>query len=160
MNKRGFSLLEAMIAIFVVTAGMMVLASVFGIGLRHATQTRDRALAIVLAENLIEHVRSQPYGVSERPVEWGRDKPNEWSVHEMMVIVEGRKVETKFEHCIEVAEKERGGNGSFFGEGEDFTDVLKIQVRWREGTGVGSKGEDKLLIIYTTVWREYGISTH
>lgn len=152
MRRRGgFSLIEAFVAMALVALGLLMLLTVFLMALRHATETRDHALALVLAENLRERIEDHPYGL-ERPATWGSEaSPTE---QEYVVVVEGRQVVTRFAWSIDTAPPDQGGNGSFFGKDDEIYDVLRIRVSWTDGTGPASEGQGHTLVREATVWQQ------
>lgn len=150
-RRSGFSLVEAFVAMALVALGLLMLLTVFLMALRHATETRDHALALVLAENLRERIEDHPFGL-ERPAHWGSESdPRE---QEYVVVVEGRQVVTRFSWSIDAAPAEKGGNGSFFGKDDEIYDVLAIRVSWTDGTGPASEGQSHSLVRYATVWQQ------
>ncbi len=58
MKRRGFSIMETMIAAFVLTVGLVGMVSLFGPAIRHTGDVRDRIIATGLAQEGVEIVRN------------------------------------------------------------------------------------------------------
>ncbi|MFA5506096.1 MAG: prepilin-type N-terminal cleavage/methylation domain-containing protein [Vulcanimicrobiota bacterium] len=145
--KRGFSLAEVICAVAVLVVGLLVVVTSFSLQLRHATQTRERQLAVQLAENLLEEITAHRYG-RPKPESWGRpDKPGEF---DYFVVIDGRKVQAHYSFYVTGGER---SNGSFFGKGKDATDELKVVVQWREPEG-DDRWEERTLEFEVPVWRQ------
>lgn len=144
-RRSGFSLVEAAITVGILVLALLLLLAVFGLSLRHGTQSRNAVLAKMEAENMIEEVLAHPYG-SPAPAAWAGTQP--------LVVVEGRRVETALATQVEVA-RDLGGNGSLLGEGPGDVDVVRIRVRWKEPRGRGQVEEE--LTVPLTVRRENGL---
>lgn len=144
-RQSGFSLVEAAITVGILVLALLLLLAVFGLSLRHGTQSRNAVLAKMEAENMIEEVLAHPYG-SPAPATWAGTQP--------LVVVEGRRVETALATQVEVA-RDLGGNGSLLGEGPGDVDVVRIRVRWKEPRGRGQVEEE--LTVPLTVRRENGL---
>lgn len=146
--KRGFTIIEVIVTIAVLLTGILVIVSSFSMNLRQSSQTRERLLADVVMESLIEEVLAHPYGDPAPPT---------WNSNEMEFeyIIEGRAQQTKFVRTV--ALKQGTSNGSFFGQGADDKqnlDQVTLKVTWTEPTGVGEAGVDKELSLDLTVRRE------
>lgn len=148
MLRRGFTLVEVLVCVSVLLVGIMVSITAYSMSLKEATHTRERQLALLLAENLTERIRAHPYG-AEQPLSWGQEREPKWE--EFTIVIDGRKVETKFEHYVTLAPQ---GNGSFFGDSQQPYDHLRVCVRWREPLG-NTDWKDAELFIDTTVWRQH-----
>lgn len=147
MKRRGLSLIEVLIACAVLLIALLVLITSYSQSLRQATQTRERQLALIVADNLLERVRAHPYGTS-KPDDWGSEKSLQ--TESFFLVIDGREVQAVFQTLIDVSD---GGNGSFFGRSDKPHDTLKYSVRWREPQPDGSS-LDKDLTFETTVWRQ------
>jgi Tfp pilus assembly protein PilV len=148
MRQRGLSIIEVIITIVVLLFGTFVIISTFSMNLRESSQSRERLMAALVMENLVEEVLAHPYG---DPI------PKSWQKREVgfTFIVEGHRQQSKF--VRDVTESEDTGNGSFFGSSSTTglnSDVVKLTVTWTEASGQGSSGRPKTLVLYLTVRRE------
>jgi prepilin-type N-terminal cleavage/methylation domain-containing protein len=144
--KRGFTLIEAMVAMSLLTVAFFTVLAFLEVNLRHSTQSRNQALATIQMENLMEEVRDHPYG-QPAPSHWTDGK------QEVRVIIDGRKVKTVLSYAVEV-ESEKG-NGSFFdGSKNDVSDHLALTVRWHQPTGPDGQFEERERVTKLTVWRD------
>ena len=146
--KRGFTIVEVLVTIGVLLVGILVIVSSFSMNLRESSQSRERLLADLVMENLIEEVLAHPYGESP---------PSSWSSHqvEFEFIVEGRPQQTRFLRNVSV--NKETGNGTFFGQGAsqlENLDRVTLQVSWTEATNLGEAAADKELSVDLTVRRE------
>lgn len=143
--RRGVSLVEALIAMALVTVAFFTVMAFLSISLRQSTQTRHRALALILAENLSEEIEDHPYG-QPPPARWNQGRV------EQVVVVEGRRVKTDFEYSVVQAQD---GNGSFFnGRRAERSDRVEVTVVWSQPTGSQGGFEKKELKFRRTVWRD------
>lgn len=62
-NQTGFSLLEALLALFVLTIGLLGVAAMNGQSMRTGYVAAQRMLAISKGEELIERMRANPVGI-------------------------------------------------------------------------------------------------
>jgi type II secretory pathway pseudopilin PulG len=158
MRRRGYSLLEALLTISIVLIAFVPLVTTFLMSSRQATHSRNGALANVVVYNLQQEIKDHRYG-TPRPREWGSAEVNPDSgegMQEQVVpaALEGKPVDLKFHYSVTVAPAGKKGNGSFFGNGTDPFDVLQIDVRWIEPTGLSHSGALRKVRVYLTVWRE------
>lgn len=145
MNTRGLTMMELLVAMVVLAVGSFVVIQTFSQNLRHSSQSRQRMLAALVMENLVEEVLAHPYG-APRPSRW-----NEGAVN-LTFIVEGRPQVTRF-FCSVEANPDRG-NGSFFGRSNQGTDLLDLSVGWSESSGPGSSAQERNLTLDLVVRRE------
>lgn len=148
--KRGFGLIEIILAVCILAVVCMVLLSATSSSIADATRTRGEILADELMRNLIEETHAHPYGSDQGW--WGQGKQPR--TVDLNVIVEGRKVATSYTLSLKSA-NDRGGNGSFYTPSslQDY-DVLELTIDWEEGTEASSAGVRKSRSIYLTVWRQ------
>lgn len=59
MNQRGFNLIEVVIAIAIITIGLLSIISLFSSNIRNEIKSRDKLIAVYLANESIEVVRQQ-----------------------------------------------------------------------------------------------------
>ena len=146
--KRGFTIIEVLITIAVILTGVFVILSSFTMNLRQSSQTRERLLADVVMESLLEEVLAHPYG-DPAPATWSSNQVD------FEYIIEGRAQQTRFLRSVSL--KPGTSNGSFFGQGTDDKqnlDQVTLKVSWTEPTGLGEAGVDKELSLDLTVRRE------
>lgn len=143
--SRGFSLVEIMIAMVLMVFGFFTFFSVFSTGSHHAKQTRNRAVANVLAQSYLEEFEAHTYGASA-PKNWeqSEDRP-------IRLIVRGRMQDFKFHKTITYK------NGSFVGKSNENSDVVKMVITWREQPGdrqtEAGNDDNKQLEVEVPVWR-------
>ena len=148
MKQRGLTLVEIIITMVVLVFGTLVVISTFTTDLRQSTQSRERLMAALVMENLVEEVLAHPYGAPP---------PASWQNHpvELTFIVEGRPEQTRFTR--NVSQNKDFGNGSFLGTTSVSglnADKMDLQVTWREATGQGNSGVEQSLNLELTVRRE------
>lgn len=155
--RRAFSLTEVVVAASLVALCLLVYLGVAGQSMREATRERSQIIADELLYNTVEEILGCRYG---SPDHWWKtgaagalQDPTTRKVS-LPTVIEGRAVAADYAIRVEAA-PERQGNGSFFGQskGQENHDVVKITVRWREGSGLSSAGQDKVKSAYLTVWR-------
>ncbi len=152
MNRAAFSLLEIVISVSLVAFCLLVFLSVASTSLREGTRTRSEILADEAVMNTYEEIQGSHFG---DPNHWWKDGAGNPNNVDIVVVLEGRQVATRFTRQVEVA-KEHGGTGAFFGRKQAEYDVLKISLSWTEGTGLSSAGANKTKTSYLTVWKRPG----
>ena len=145
--RKGFTLIEVLIAAGVLLIAVLVLVTSYSQSLRQATQTRERQLALIVADNLLERAHAHPYGTA-KPDDWGGEKAPRTET--FFLVIDGRKAQTAYQTVVEVS---ADGNGSFFGRSDKPFDKLKYTVLWRESRPDGS-WEPQSLNFETTLWRQ------
>lgn len=143
--RRGFTLLESLIAMAVVMTGLLILLSVFTLSRRQGDANRSRLYANQVVSNLMEEVLSHRYG-TPAPADWSQPR-------EPRVIVEGRQVATRIVPRVEIA-TDQGGNGSLFGQSQEVYDVVRVSASWK-GERDGRQQEVSAIL---TVRRENGFA--
>lgn len=132
--------METILAFFIMAVAFVVLFSVFSGGFRQAVQSRNRTVAIMYAQTLLEEIKAHP---------WGAPAPQSWTTptaRPVDVVVEGRKQHYEF------AQKVTFTTGAFIGtDKEKDYDEVTITLNWHEG--VGKNPEKKELVVKTAVWR-------
>ena len=140
---RGIAVVEALIAALVGLMSFYVFMQVFESTYRHSQETRNRTVATILAQSLLEEVEAHP---------WGRPAPQSWdkSVEELptAIWVAGRPVEMRFRKSFDCA------NGSFIGKPgvNEVKDLVTISITWSE-VNVGSPNQqNNELKVQVPVW--------
>lgn len=136
--KRGFALMEIMMASLVATLSFFVFLTVFSKSYEQAELTRDRTIAIILARSWIAEIDAHPFG-ARPPKSWvdGYERPAD-------VTVAGHRVDVVFHRTI------RYENKSFIGDsasGTERSDAVTVTFTWREKSG------PKSLIVKVPVWK-------
>lgn len=140
----GFTLTELILAFAVGLGALLVFLSVFGTSGRQALQTRNRSVAILLAETLLDEIEAHPYG-EPAPRYWTEEIDTPVSVR-----IAGRPQEMVFHKHLTYE------NGSFVGAGAGVSDVVTITITWREGAGDQQTADPNLnkeLVVRVPVWR-------
>lgn len=139
---RAFSLIEIIIALFIIVVGFFAFFSVFATGSHHAVQTQNRAAANILAQSYLEEFREHTYG-TEAPRSWS--EPEEKPVR---MVIKGRETELVFHKEITFA------NGSFVGTKQGDQDKVTMEITWREFAGGKNVSDDnKSMTVEMPVWR-------
>jgi type II secretory pathway pseudopilin PulG len=137
---RGFTVVESLMAFFVMAVAFVALMSVFSGGAHEAMQSRNRTVALLYAESFLEEVRAHPYG-APAPKRWKSD-----TVRPVKVQVEGR------EQVMEFSQEVSYANKSFVGGSSENTDEVTLRLRWKESLGT-KKDHHKELVVKVPVWR-------
>ena len=128
-----------------IVLGFLTFFSVFSTGSHHATQTRNRAVANVLAQSYLEEFKAHTYG-DPAPQKWEQeeDKP-------LRLVIGGKEQHFKFHKTITYK------NGSFVGKGNENSDIVTLVITWHEVFGSkqteGGNGDNKQLEVEVPVWR-------
>lgn len=145
MRNRGLTMMEVLVSVAVLAFGTFVVIGTFSQNLRHSSQSRQRMMAALVMENLVEEVLAHPYGMAA-PTDWKDDE------RDLTFIVEGRPQITRF--TCNVAQNAEDGNGSFFGKAESSTDLVTLSVAWSESSGLGNASQNHDLSLDLVVRRE------
>jgi type II secretory pathway pseudopilin PulG len=131
----GMSLIECIIAVFLVTVAFSALVSVYPTVYKKATMEKNRFVAAALAEGILESVKSLPYGtpyppalVADRPftqIVEGQQQPVVFKVRE----INGSKIQ--FDPS--------GATGKEPSE-SSLSCIVSVTIEWEEGTGASSAG--------------------
>ncbi len=141
--KPGFTLLECIIAVFLIGAVLLALVSVLPRVHRQAAQGKNRFLAAATAANILEEIRSLPYG---RPVPDAvrRDRKFEQ-------VVEGVRTEVVFRlRGLEFSPSNLQGNGP---DPRSVSSRISLTLEWEEGTGASSENKRQILSLSGAVTR-------
>ena len=147
MKPRGFTMIEVVVAIMVLATVVIAYLSVARSASRSASQSRNYALASIVAQNAIAEISAHEYG---------KPRPDAWLDINPFLVVEGRESRVKFELSVE-PDPELGGNGSFFGETADNVDVLEVKVIWREPKPSDQGSREQDISFRLTVRRENAV---
>lgn len=99
MTKRavkGFSLVEAMIALFILLLCLIGIFSGLVLSYSQAQETRQEILAHLLAESVIEDVLAHPWGTTTPPPGWKKDGKDWTRTESLGTIIEGRDFDNIF----------------------------------------------------------------
>jgi prepilin-type N-terminal cleavage/methylation domain-containing protein len=151
-RQRGFSLMEIVLSLAVTLVVLVAFLTVFSNSNKLAVASRNRSVAIVLAQGLMDDIEAHTYGNPE-PVAW--TLPEESPV---TVWVGHREQKMTFHRTLGYE------NGSFVGQGPGEHDVVTITISWREEMGDRQTGaalpsnptsgdDNKQLEVRVPVWR-------
>jgi len=144
-EQHAFSVIEIVIALGLVVVGFFTFFSVFSTGSHHAKQTRNRAVANLLAQSYLEEFKAHTYGDPE-PKHWAQEEDNP-----IRLVVGGREQQFKFHKTLTYQ------NGSFVGKSQENTDLIKLVISWRELPGdrqtEDAAEDNKQLEVEVPVWR-------
>ncbi len=149
MKTRAFTLVEIIIAFALLIFGIVTFLSVFTSSAHLATQSRNRTVATIQAENILEEIEAHPYG-SPAPQSW-----DEETVRPVELWLGGR------ESVIEISQKVEYENGSFVGNANGDFDLVTVTLTWKETMGdtdnpdpvAGATQDNKSLKVQVPVWR-------
>lgn len=128
-RAKGISLLEIIIAMFLVAIAFATLAAIFPLAYRHASMSKNRILATSTARNVIETLRAVP---------WGRATPDFVKQDQgYMMVIDGKRQPVVFEvKEIKFDPANSTGNGP---DPESTVCEVYVTVEWKEGTGPSSQ---------------------
>ena len=146
MKRRGVSLIELSLAFFLVLIATMVFLTIFSTSSRQSMQSRNRTVAVILANTMMDEIEAHPFGAPQPPG---------WKVavdNPVQVWVEGKLQNMDFHKKLTYA------NSSFVGNVTGDTDEVTITISWAEGVGdtqAGAVGpnDNKIMTVRTPVWR-------
>ncbi len=138
-----FSLVEILIALAVSAVALMAFLTIFTQNSDHAVGSRNRSVAIMLCQGLMDDIEGHTYGNPE-PRRW-QEKMEE----PVQVWVNGRTQKMEFHKTVTYE------NGSFVGNSSENNDVVTVTVSWREGFGDDQSAttDNKELVVRVPVWR-------
>lgn len=146
INRRikGMSIIELVIALVIITCGILTAISVLAASLRFSTQSRQQVYAYLVAESMLEKIKAHKYG-EPAPKSW--KEPVYYKIS-----VEGKSEPMLAEFKRDYNFTAVGANGSFVDSTKPQTeDIVTIIVTWVEGTGRTSAGINKKLELETKV---------
>jgi prepilin-type N-terminal cleavage/methylation domain-containing protein len=138
--RRGFTLIECIVATFILAIGFVAVASLYPMAYRGATVSANHVAAMEIASGLLAHIRSSPYG---NPVGSPFIDPES-----LTVVIEDAPTVVTFKKSITFA---RGGTHADLSANAD---VATVTVTWTEGTGPASEGISKRVTLTGGVCRE------
>ena len=146
LSRRGLSIIELVLTLALVVMAFIAFMTIFSNSSRHSVQSRNRTVAIMVANNLMDEIEAHKYG-DKAPQAWTRvlEQP-------VKVWVESRSQQMDFHKRLQFL------NGSFVGNATADQDLVNITISWREGHGVRQTGgvdpeDDKVLTVSVPVWR-------
>lgn len=167
MKRRGLSIMEAVLAFFLIAVALVTLYSTFAGSYRHSVMTRNRIAAGFLSTSFYEEVEAHPYG-RPKPRSWpdpaiGPPKPTApakgWakegypSVQSLPTYVEDRVVDSYYHRQLSLA------NGSFIGKGAgENWDEITVTITWEEVGDGKNPGGQKQLTSSRLVWRNNAVA--
>lgn len=132
---RGFTIIEIVVSIGIVLLGMLMVARINPQGYRMAALSRDHLTALRLGRSVIEQVRSLPFGASVDGLKGTYATTGD--------RVEGKSAEQAFTISSVTVD---GATA--------HAATVQVVVAWREGTGRGSAGVDKVITVQGGLCRE------
>jgi hypothetical protein len=122
MKRHGVGLAEIILALAVLLVAFVYTFSVFSSSARQAVQSRDRKLALLTAQSLLEEVRAHAWG-RPAPKQWPLDKPGKV---QYQFTVSKRPQECEYEVELKLE------TGALIGKVEGPSDKATVTVRWIE----------------------------
>jgi len=133
---RGMSIIELVIAVVIITCGVLTALSVLAASLRFSTQSRQQVYAYLVAESMLEKIKAHKYG-EPAPKSW-----NEPVYYKISIEGKSEPMLAEFKRSYNFTAP--GANGSFVDSTKLQTgDIVTIVVTWVEGTGRTSTGINK-----------------
>lgn len=120
--------MELVLALCVVVIAFFVVYSIMSYSSRHAVQSRNHTIGMLVAESMIEEVRSHDFG-SPPPSSWPLANPVD---DDFPTVVEGATQQMHFHKKMDLA------NGSFVGQTDADSDTVTLTVTWDELVGPNS----------------------
>lgn len=149
-SRRGFTLIEIILAIFIFAVVAVILFRAFTANKRLSVQSRDRTAAQLLMSNLLEDVRAHPFG-QIAPKSWPSTStpgPNWQSgsfpdVQEIPAFVEGRSQKLVFHRSLSY-------EGSIVGKGANRPyDVVTAVISWKDPGQPALKSLEATLVVHS-----------
>lgn len=143
-STSAMGMVELILAIALAGVATLVFLSVFGTSSKHAVQTRNRTVATMIAQSLMDEIEAHPYG-EPAPKAW-----DEADVAPVAVWVNGRPQEMRFHQSLTFE------NGSCIGKKAGEDDVVTVTLTWKEGVGndqTSTPQDNKQLVVRVPVWK-------
>lgn len=145
-RQRGFSLLEIIVSLAVSLVVLVAFLTVFSNSNQVAVASRNRSVAIMMAQGMMDDVEAHTYG-NPAPQRWGAKEEVP-----VTVWVGNRQQKMAFEKTVSYE------NGSFVGTATGSSDVVTVTITWREGVGDTQTdqtltSDNKKLEVRVPVWR-------
>ncbi len=137
--RRGLAVTELLIAAVVLGMVFIVFLKVFDSSYAQSQQSRNRMVAAILAQSLLDEIEAHPYG-AKPTANWGADVVET----PVDVWIEARKVDMLFRKTFTFL------NGSFVGNTTGDSDVVNVTITWEEAAGHDGP---KSLSAVVPVWR-------
>ena len=75
MNQKGFNLIEVVVSIAIITIGLLAVISLFGVNIKNGIKSKNKLIAIYLANESIEIIRQQRDNIWFKGMDWMTDIP-------------------------------------------------------------------------------------
>ncbi|MGE0493894.1 MAG: type II secretion system protein [Vulcanimicrobiota bacterium] len=145
MKNRAFTIIEVSLALALICISLLVMLSVFSTSSQHALQSRNRSVAMLIANSLMDDIETHTFGDPE-PRWWAEE-----TEQPVTVWVAGRQQQMVFHKTVTYE------NGSCVGQTAGNSDVVTVKVTWKEGVGDDQVEEllleNKELEVRVPVWR-------
>ena len=147
--RRGLSLMEVVLGVFILAIVSLILFRAFAVNKRLSVQSRDRTAAQILMSNLLEDVQAHPFGFPA-PQRWpshSEPGPNWQSgsfpeVEEIPAYVEGRPQQLRFHRSLNY-------EGSLVGSGAGNPyDVVTAVISWNDPGQPGLNRLQTTLVVH------------
>jgi prepilin-type N-terminal cleavage/methylation domain-containing protein len=137
----GFTMIEVLVTMVILTSGLMILFTVFNMVMRDASTTRNWMMAEIIADSLLEEILDHEYG-TPIPPSWNQSQ-------QVKAIIQGRPSVITFEKKVTTQ------YGSFAGTGAGDYDQVDVKITWTEGTGPQGSARTKTYSESVWVRRNY-----
>ena len=146
-HRQAMSLIEVVLAAFILVLASLILFRAFTANKRLAVQNRNRTAAQLLIGNLFEEIQAHPYGLPA-PKDWPPDKEPgaNWQsagfpeVQEIPAYVEGKVQKMVFHRRLSY-------EGSMVGNGTKNYDLATVTIQWSESGHKGLKELSAQLLV-------------
>lgn len=148
-NRRGIGVIEVLIAMVVLTVSFAAFLTALRRSYQYAEQSRNRAIATILARSLLDETRDHVFG-TRAPLSWttALETP-------ATIVVDGKPVNAQFHKDITYL------NQSFVNSTvQQDSDVVTVRITWseevgdaRKDKGTKSNFDNKEIVVSVPVWR-------
>ncbi len=137
MRRRpGFTLIECVIATFIVMLAVITVVSALPMAYRGASADKQRLTALRVAQDVIAQVQARPFGADPSSLKGTVQPEGE--------TVEGNALDSRYTIDTVAVDIPAGSDHG----------TVTVTIRWDEGSGVGSSRMSKALTLTGGVTRE------
>ena len=148
---RGFTIAEIILAMFIIVMGFLAVARILPGGHKGGTADKNRLIALRIARNVIDLVRSAPFGDPTRSAPYGALTTTlEGPVPLVGESLEGNKLGMEFAvEKVTVTIPPAGGVGGPIGYG-----TVSVTVTWHQSGGQTNSAGNNSLTVTGGIFRE------
>lgn len=156
MRRRGFTLIECIIATFILAIGFMAVASTYPLSYRSAAVSTNHVLAMQVASGMLETVRDNPYGTtpSLQPVTLSMVVGASGSTGATVPVVTTSASPSATPSTVTFYPSVKFARGGSVPNPNAMSDVCTVTVTWNEPTGRGASLLQKSVSVTGGITRE------